>query len=66
MIDLFHFAISVGIFPLMLNASPQSEIIVQEISRQLHLSDGKGIGDCDAILVSSSGNDFIATLFLCL
>ena len=59
MIDLLQFAMSVGIFPLLLNASPQPGKIVQEISKQLHLSDGKRIGDCDAILVSSTGYIFM-------
>ena len=46
---------SMGIFPLLLSASPQSGGIVEEISKQLYLSDGKAIGGCDAILVSSPG-----------
>ena len=48
--------ITVGIFPLLLIASPQSGVITEEISRQLQQSDGKTIGDCDAILLSSPGN----------
>ena len=39
--------------------------VIQEISRQLQLSDGKEIWDCDAILVSSPGeiDSQITTLF---
>ena len=33
----------------------QSEAIIEEISKQLLLSDGKKVGDCDAILVKSPG-----------
>ena len=33
----------------------QSEAIIEEISKQLLLSDGKKVGDCDAILVKSLG-----------
>lgn len=54
--------ITLGILPLLLLASPQSGVITEEISRQLQLSDGKTIGDCDAILLSSPG-DILSTLF---
>ena len=46
---------SVGI-PFRVHAIIQAGRVMEEISRQLHVSDGKTVGDCDAILVSSPGN----------
>ena len=56
--------ITIGIFPLLLIASPPSAGIMEEISKQLHLSGGKTIGDCDAVLVSSPGDIFINSVKL--
>ena len=58
MIPTIHLilALSVGISP-QVHAVPPTVKIIEEISKQptVLLSDGKEVGDCDAILVSSPG-----------
>ena len=47
-------AICIGTIPIV-HSVLQSERIIEETSNQLLESDGKRVGDCDAILVSSPG-----------
>ena len=56
MVCILHIilALSAGTYPTV-HAIIQPGKVIEEISKQLHLSDGKKVGDCDAILVSSPG-----------